>query len=374
MSTSSPTSAPTASPVSVPTSSNATFNLLPAEQPTEFVSQITCTGSIGASDPVAIVQLHASDPSTRDVVLRDYADTSSPRTACSLGQNGLAQLIDARHVVVDGQNGHAYAVVDLPEVRFHWFQLPFTPDFSPTFVAVGPGLDEVAWLSVEQASDTDKVHITTSAGDRVVASLPNPHFGRCGSADDSKQGAYTHSGAHLFVLDRPTPTLTSLLVVEGERAVLSVLPPNGAWPQGADPVMAVWSPGSETLYYRQGGDVWKWNAGSDPELYLPSVNWYYPTITPDGGHLAYMAASQDGVHNIYLVDLAHGGSPQPIGEGVRTLPVFLNSTQLWFKSVGQGVCGPGTDKPLIYDVSDGSESPSIIDQVITVWPATSSNY
>ncbi len=43
-------------------------------------------------------------------------------------------------------------------------------------------------------------------------------------------------------------------------------------------------------------------------------------------------------------------------------------------SEGQGVCGPGIDQPLIYNVTDGSESPSIIQRVDAVWPATSSNF
>jgi hypothetical protein len=372
--TSSPTPAPTASP---PTSSSATFNLLPPKQPADFVSQITCSGSIGVSDPVAIVQLHAVKY-TGDVVLRDYADPGTPRTACTFGtfagNNQVVQLIDARHVVIDvnaARGGHSYAVVDLPEVRFHWFQL--NPGLNPRFAAISPGLDQVAWLTADQAGGTDKVHITTTAGDHVVASLPDPHLGRCGGPDDSKAGAYTHSGAHLFILNQPISNLNSLVVVEGETAVLSVLPPSAGWPQGAHPAMAVWSPTSETLYYRKGSDVWKWTAGSDPQPYLPGVNWSYPTITPDGGHLAYTAASPDGTPDTYLIDLAHGGSPQMIGKGARTSPVFLNSTQLWFKPVDTG-CISSLHQPLIYNIADGSEAPSIIDHVIAVWPSTSSNF
>jgi len=380
--TSSPTPAPTASPVSVPTSSTATFTLLPAKQPADFVSQISCTGSIGVSDPVAIVQLHAADRTSRGVVLRDYADPATPRTACTFAEGyQIVQLIDARHIVVDGRgtgSRNTYAVVDLPEVRFHWFQLPdpnhTEPHWLATVVGVSPGLDQVLWLAADPAGgETDNVHITTSAGDQVVASLPNPHGGRCGSGDDSKQGAYTHSGAHLFVLDQPYSSLNSLVAVEGQTPLLSVVPPSAGWPQGAHPAMAVWSPTSETLYYRRGTDVWKWTPGSDPERYLPGVSWSYPTITPDGGHLAYTAASPDGTPDTYLIDLAHGGSPQMIGKGARTSPVFLNSTQLWFKPVDTG-CISSLHQPLIYNIADGSEAPSIIDRVITVWPATSSNY
>jgi hypothetical protein len=54
--------------------------------------------------------------------------------------------------------------------------------------------------------------------------------------------------------------------------------------------------------------------------------------------------------------------------------VFLNPTQLWYRSDLQGPCGPGGNLPLIYDVGDGSEAPSIIDFVGSVWPSTSANF
>ena len=82
----------------------------------------------------------------------------------------------------------------------------------------------------------------------------------------------------------------------------------------------------------------------------------------------------DGLHDVYLVDLAHGGGPARIGKGARTVPVFLNSTQFWYKTEGPSICGPGSNQPLIYDITDGSESGSVIDQVQAVWPATSSQF
>ena len=73
------------------------------------------------------------------------------------------------------------------------------------------------------------------------------------------------------------------------------------------------------------------------------------------------------------MDLAARSDPQLIGHG-RNLPAFLNDTQLWYMSESQGVCGAGADQPLIYNVTDASESPSIIQRVNAVWPATSSNF
>jgi hypothetical protein len=257
-------------------------------------------------------------------------------------------------------------------VLFHWFQLPHPPGFGTSLLAVSPRLDEIAWLSNNDSTGADRmVHLTTKAGDQVVATLPTA-LGRCGAPNLSKEASYTHSGGHLNVLDQPLPD-NVLFVLQGNHQVLSLVPPAGGWPKGAQPEMAVWSPTSETLFYRQNGDVWQWTQAAGAQRYLPGVNWYYPTFSPSGSHLAYAVPRSDGLHDVFLVDLAHGGSPQLI-KGARNFPVFLNSAQLWYWSEGQGICGPGINHPLIYDITDGSEAASVIDFVTAVWPATSSNF
>ena len=211
-------------------------------------------------------------------------------------------------------------------------------------MAVSPALDEIAWLTNNDTTGTDrKVHLTTKSGDQVVATLPTA-LGRCGAPNLSKQAAYTHSGSHLFVLDQPLPD-NVLLVFQGNRQVSSLVPPSGGWPKGAQPEMAVWSSNSEALFYRQNGDVWQWTQASGAQRYLPGVNWYYPTFSADGSHLAYAVPRSDGLHDI-----------------------------LWYWTEGQGVCGPGINRPLIYDITDGSEAASVIEYVIAAWPATSSIY
>jgi hypothetical protein len=355
-----------------PISSDNVFSLLPAAQPAGFVSQISCTGPIGASDPVAIVQLLASvEGEAGEVVLRDYADPSNPRTVCTFA-HWVQQLIDARHVVILGDG--ALAVVDLPEVRYHWFQAPH-PD---EFLAVGPHLDQVLWMRIDPDGGEDTIYLSTSAGDQVLGTVPTPGRGRCGATEfDSKVGVYTLSGSHLFVLNQPIPDFNSLVVIAGQTNVLSVIAPSTGWPDQGWPMMALWSPTTETLYYRQGGDVWRWADGSDPQLFLPGTNWVNPTISADGAHLAYSVLRPDSLlHDVYLVDLANGGSPQKIGNGARKMPAFLNSTQLYFRSEGDdhGCAGAEGEKPLIYDIVEKLEFPSIFDWVMKAWPAASSNF
>ncbi|MEP7040523.1 MAG: hypothetical protein ABI864_03005 [Chloroflexota bacterium] len=361
-----------------PIASTAVFDLLPVPQPSGYVSKISCDGPIGTSDPVAVVQLHGVG-ATGEQVLLDVADPGSPRIACTFGDAHafVRTLIDARHVVIQnpGADLYTYAVVDLPEVRYHWFQLPGNDATYPTYIAVGPGLDQVLWMSADQAGGSDKIHLTTQAGDAIVATLPNPQSGRdCIPEEESKLGAYAHSGADFFVLDQPVPNLNSLLLASAKTALLQVLPPTGGWSQGAQPAMALWSPTSEALYYRQGSDVWTWEPDSSPKRFLPGVSWLHPTISPDGTHLAYAVARRDGLHEVYLVDLAQGGSPQLIGNGARTQPVFLNSTQLWYATDTAAGCPGPSSNPLVYSFVDGSESSSVIDLVYGVWPTTSSNW
>jgi hypothetical protein len=350
-------------------SSSNVFSLLPAEQPADYVPHITCTGTIGASDPVAIVRMVAAVEGTGEVVLRDYADISKPTTVCKFGSEYIAQLIDARHVVVGG-SGIA-AVVDLPELRYHWFQLPALGNF----LTVGPQLDRIVWLLPDpEGPGTDKIYLTTDAGDSLIASVPTPGSGRCGSPEsDSRQAGYTPSGRHFFVLNQPTLEFNSLVVGAAETALFSVPAPPAGWTRGEAPMMALWSPTTETLYYRRSGDIWNWNEGLDPQLFLAAVAWVQPTISADGTHLAYSVLRPDGVlHDVYLVDLVAGGSPKKIGAGPRKVPSFVNSTQLYFRSEGDdhGCVGAELEKPLIYNILDGSESPSVIDGVLAAWPAT----
>lgn len=365
-----PSLAPSPTAPSLP---SGPFPILPGTAPANFVANIACSGAIGASDPVALVQLHAAVAYTGQVVLRDYADITKPRTVCTFGNMAfqIIQLIDARHLVVAADNG-AYAVVDLPKVGLHWFQLPEpSAGFGAELLAVSPGLDQIVWKAVQaQGSSTDVIHMTTAAGDRVVATLPDTNAGRCGAPTDSKTSGYTRSGSALFVLDEPLPEI-SLLVIEGQRVVLSDISPTVAPSSVTRPLMALWSPTSETLYYKKGGSIWRWTPSGGSQRFLSGVDWASASISPDGAHLAYAVEGSDGLSDTYLVDLAHGGQPVRIGKGHRTGPVFLNATQLWLiPQAGGGCTGPAPTGPLVYNVTNGTESPSIIDNVRLVWPAT----
>ena len=368
-------------PATPPTSSSASFNLLPGQPPANFEGQITCAETIGPSDPVALAWLVAGDPSVpQSFVLRDYADIGQPRTACTFVNVQVEQLIDARHIVIAA--GGVHAVVDLPEVRYQWFQLPpWSAESGSMFIAVSPRLDQIVWLTWRVGevgtSVLREIHVTTASGDTVVASLPDEPTGFCGAPlDYSKPGAYSLSGDYLYVIDQPRDAggggglNYSLRVFAGSTTVFSLAPPAGGWPSGGHPAMPVWSPTSDTLYYRQGDDVWRWTPDEGASMFLAGVRWATPTITPDGSHLVYAVQG-----DVYLAELASPRNPDLIGQGASRPPVFLNDEQLWlFGTLADHGCAGSEGAPSIYNITDGSESPSIIDQVRGVWPATSSIY
>src|SRR5207249_4879769 len=75
--------APTPTPAGTPWPANSAFSIFPAQPPAELPT-ITCSGSIGASDPVALVDLRPIAPAvSRPLVLRDYADLANPQTVCT---------------------------------------------------------------------------------------------------------------------------------------------------------------------------------------------------------------------------------------------------------------------------------------------------
>jgi hypothetical protein len=364
---------PTASPAFA---THEPFAILPGAKPAGFDPVVSCTGPIGATDSVALVQMRAAVAFSGPVVLRDYADPSKPRTACTFGNTAFAivQLVDARHLVIASDTG-AYAIVDVPVVRFRWFQLPVSPGSEVELIAVSPALDRIAWKVVRPGgAATDVIHVTSTAGDRVISTLPDTNMGRCGASTDSNPGAYTRSGSALFVLDEPLPEI-SLLVVEDDTVALSDVSPAPTPAPSTRPLFALWSPTSETLYYVKGGDVWRWTPSAGRTRYLPGVTWTSATISPDGAHLAYSVQGSDGLHDVFLVDLLHDGSPVRIGKGHRAGPAFLNSSQLWYMpdNRGGGCTGEAPQGPLVYNLTNGSESPSIIENVRRLWPATSTH-
>jgi hypothetical protein len=378
----SPTTAPP--PTSGPTASSGisyqgSLAVLPAEPRPGFQRDIRCSGAIGADDPVVLVTVPATSlDGEEQVELRNRSDPANPRTACTLGgANGMydAWLLDARHLVIrdgDAEPQALFAVVDLPEVLFHWFALPAGSGWESDLLAIAPGLDMVLWNEVHAGDrDVDVIHLATADDDEALVTLPDPNQGRCGQPTDSSFGRWSPTGPEAFVLVQPIDGWQSLLVLDPLTTFLSIVPPDGGWAAGEAPQMAVWSPTQEELYWSQGGDVWRWTPDVGRKRIFEGVTWFDPTFSADGRYLAWLEMGDAGVGDIHVYDTRSAGRPKKVASSA-TSPRFIDATHLWFLTgEAMGDCSSLAPTPRLYDVVSGTARDSDIPAVLSAWPATS---
>lgn len=371
-----------AEPTITPAASSANFSLLPWSgttgiNPNPIMDCSDAGGVIGASDPVALVLPHG-----KEYALRDYADPAHPRTVCRFSNPQIVQLIDARHIVVgETTAADAFSVVDLPEMHHHGFQLPEPLSMQARFLGISPELDAVAWRSFDLNQDgLGAIHITTSNGDRVVATLPGRTLG--GGFGQLDIASFSPSGKYFFLFDRRSPPngpnenpgARTLLVTDRSKVLFKLAPPLGGWRLGTEPQAPFWAPRSDKLYYWWNGQIRTWTPSSGERSFLPNAQWCFPTISPDGRYLAYAALGADGHFATNIVDLSRNPSSQTIGTGPRNAGGFLNAGQLWYRAWTGMQCTYGGNQGLVYETTDGSESASLIDRLYNTRPSTSAAY
>ncbi|MEP6753701.1 MAG: hypothetical protein ABI959_13230, partial [Candidatus Dormiibacterota bacterium] len=133
----------------------------------------------------------------------------------------------------------------------------------------------------------------------------------------------------------------------------------------------VWSGSNFYFQDTKGIDVLRNGAVS---TFLPGVAWIRPKASPGGGQIVYETRDAAGVSRTYLVDTTTAKILQ-LGGTYRAEPAFLTAQFIWYKgerSCDLNACFPGsaiaTGKTYIYDLVTGTETDSIIDQVLDVWP------
>ena len=209
------------------------------------------------------------------------------------------------------------------------------------------------------------MYVTWGDGTTVVGHLPPTGGGYCGGTPF--WSAYARSGTYFYLLDHESGD-TIFRIYRGLRRVFAIRTNAGA----AGPAEPIWSPTDDVLYYLRGGDVWRWVPDAGAQQFMTDVTWSSVTISPDGRYLAYAAPARDGSDDTYLVDLtAPDPAPARIGRR-REAPPVLDRTQLWLQPepAGAGCIGRKLPMPVIYDINEMAESPSIIRRVISTWPAT----
>src|SRR6185295_3597983 len=112
--------------------------------------------------------------------------------------------------------------------------------------------------------------------------------------------------------------------------VFSLVPPDGGFPDDEIVLMAVWSPTSDTLFYRRGDDVYQWTPDAGAKRVLRGVPWLHPSFTPDGRHVAWARETADGGVDVYVAETTNLSSARRVRRNGRD-PVLLNNRQLWYR-------------------------------------------
>jgi hypothetical protein len=316
--------------------------------------QVTCNGDVGNSDPVAVVIIHGQ---SREV-LRDYADESHPRTFCSFGDGiSVTAILDPHHVLMN--SGMATAVLELPSGR------AFELAVNGSVVGVAPDLSQVLWFSY---TDPPALQDSWDSGGKVIQVYPPQIGGRCSGLPT---GAFSRDSNYAFAIWNDGPNATFLTVVGNHTGVYFVAPPAAGWAFPQAPMMGLWSPVADKLYYAQQGGIRTWTPTSGGSELKAGLTWTYPAMSPDGNHIAYVDMGADySAWTVHLMDPATGADQGRIGGGQRALPMFLSNNLIWLRNEGQG-CGPTQPASYIYDLRDKTETASSLDWVFTTWPATS---
>src|SRR6266851_430273 len=364
--TPSPSASPslvTPSPVPSQAPSSTIFEQLPLTGTAPRAPSIRCGSGTNPYDPMALVKLR-----TGEVVLRDYANSSNPRSMCTFVGASVIRLINQTEVLIGSSSPQVFGVADGVHVR--WFQLP---DPHASLVGVAPSLHQVAWMTQDLTAGKDIIHVTNSSFvDKEVVQLPNPHHAVTCDPATSKLAAYGGpAGEYLFVLDQPSRSLNSLVVIKPDLTVaLAQVAQPGGWDVGAEPSMAFWY--YQQLFYWQDGKRWLWMDHGDASVLATRVSittYLHPTISFTGRLEAYAVLRPDGLHDVVV---EYPDSRAGVVARARTYPILLSDTLLWFRQDFRGDCSPGTGRAIIFDLTNSTEYPSAVDYVYSIWPAGTS--
>jgi len=347
--TNSPT--PTASnrPIPKPTSKPIPVNPCPAIQPVPTT----------ATNPnLVLVTLRGSGC----VVVRDLTDINHPKTIGNVGLDLRPQFVSATALsYVDASRG-----------------LLRTPlSGSPRTAIAGRGAGEfftwspdgktVAYVSsgTSGARPPMQLHLVSRGHDRIVSTMPGlPSAFGCES-----QACADGWDFHLSY----SPDGRFITWAQNITDVFRMWTASGVDVTPKTPFVqkTVWSGPNFYFQDTKGIDILR---NGVVTTFLPGVTWIRPKSSPGGGQIVYETRDTAGVSRTYLVDTATS-RVRELGTTYRAEPTFLTSRFIWYngeRACNLNECFAGsalaTGKTYIYDLLTGTETESIIDQVLDVWP------
>ena len=297
------------------------------------------------------------------IVVRDLSDISTAKTVANLGMTPRPVFVSATEFSYADDGGLVRAPLS----------------GSPKTVVSSQVVGLFAWspdgssvvYTTESTSGMD-VHQLTAGVDRVLGSAPSGGVGGC----ETIAGCAIANSLDFRLAYSPDGTYVSLVVSGFAPSTFRLWSSDGKLLRSNDSqgtTMSVWS--GTGLYFRNEGGVHVWRGGS-VSTFLPGVVWIRPHASPAGGQIVYVSRDADGWGHTSVVDTTTRVTRELKAQ--RSEPAFLTSRYIWYQGerdcVPADVCGthppfhPASGKTYVYDLQDGTETESVITEVLDVWP------
>ncbi len=355
----SPSPSPSPSPIAPPS---------PIAVPSWAALHASCAGSPAPQEAVLKLQ-GAANP-----VLADVSSAKSPRTLC-------------------GISGGSFQLQLVTQTMISWYATQGNPSSAGTSVIAvldlfngastvaatwsgGSAMDGLhAWSPdrgflayIASNSSAVELHLLSGGGDRVVTTLGAvPGRGLDPNQDDSYL-AFSPDGAYFALVQTFTGSGDQLQVRRTIDGSLAFRLPKGT--------MATWGSTGSRLYYRipSSSLVQVWDSKAGVSQALPKqLAWIRPRADAGDDNIAFTVRDSAGTPHVWLY--GHGGQTGGQLPNVRSSPIWLNSTELFYveEAVCSTNCGIGPawqpdGKTFTFDDAQQAETASKVSQVFSAWP------
>ena len=328
----------------------------------------SCSGGPAAQE--ALITL----PGSSHPVLADVTDPVHPKTICTIsGGSWTPQLVTQGMIswfATQGSPGSpglsVIATLDMfsgtSGLAASWTGGGFLDGL------LGWSPDQSTLVYITSDGTAVNVHLTTGAGDRVLATYaavpargvnPNEDDAFIGFSPDGAYFAFSQTftgGDHLTVWSRSGIVFTQ-----------------------ANATMASWGSTGSKLYFRQpnGSVIYVWDSagasGNRSQAFGQQFGWIRPRADAGDDYLAFTVRDSSGIPHVWLY--GHGGRAGGQLPNERSTPSFLNSATVFL--VEEGPCGsscgigPSTQpdgKTFTYSIATQTEAASTITSVLGAWP------
>jgi hypothetical protein len=344
-STSSAPTTPTSSPGSTPSGTPGGTSL------------VSCSTAVPAGDNLVIGAV-SGDPT---VVVRDIQDPANAKNICRFDPAAMSpQFVSATQVAYETASNELIKA-DLTTGNTTLIAT-FGGGLGSGQYSVSPDGKSVTYL------DGNAWHLVTSAGDKVLTTLPAVAGRGVNPDEDDIFLSYSPDGLYIGLVQTFHVGGTGATAPDQVRKASDgslVYSTTGM-------TMGVWASVPSRLFFRDSsGTVHRWDPSTGLSTML-ALHWIGPKSSPDGRWIAYTFRNSAGLGGVgfYSVQANSVSNTSPPG---RSGDRFLTNDLVWY--VGELACSTcfgGLPAPTgvtyIYDIAGTSEVVSRLSAVFDAWP------